>query len=95
MYMSRLLKLVELLQLCGLMHDIVSPILVLSLSCNTTGERSRVKGQNFLRMAAINQSQATLRTKTLDEKSSLLVDVNHFHLFAESCTKNSVVSMLH
>ena len=41
-------------------------------------------------MPTINQSHMTLRTKSPDEKSSLLVDINHCHLFAESCMKTQM-----
>ena len=31
-----------------------------------------------------------IQTKSLDEKSSLLVDANHLRLFAERCTKTQL-----
>ena len=45
------------------------------------------RGSDCLCVPAINQSHATLRTNSLDEKTSLLVDVNRLRRFAESCTK--------
>ena len=36
------------------------------------------------------QHYTALRIKSLDKKSSLLVDVNHLRLFAESLTKTQL-----